>query len=407
MIIILGDFDLITNKLIVICLSKKTYQDVNIIINSKNYKLINIDAFQVKRICIDLKEFDITNLNIKFETSNKKILDKINNLNLDSNKLFNNIEVVNCDSAYGVEKNLWKKIENVKSRVIIHCGDQIYNDCLFKKYYRGIEMNDENINALEKRIFCAYYNQFHRYKSILKNNLNLMIPDDHEVVDDAYENKYGTDEKFIKVKKIFVDAYTKIQLGLKLNNDDIYYLEDNKNSTLYVLNYQEFWTKKLLDEYNFDSKIIPYKNVILISRKSLLSYKFSLPNELVYTHTTYKFIDIDFILNKFINTNKKLVVLCGDDHSYIKSIIKDANGKSICTIITCGPINSVPVLFKDEILFKTKIPNITIFNKSFLLVNSFIRIKYNSGKLKVNKVIYKTNPITNIWDNIISVVHFL
>lgn len=405
MIVILGDFDVKSNRFIVICLSKEAYPNVKIIINSKHCETIDVKAYQVERICLNLDKINISKLNIKFETEHKQTLSKITGINLSG--IFDRVEVVNCDSTYGVEKNMWGKIANIKSHFIIHCGDQIYNDYLFKKYYRYNKLKHSDITVLKKEIFCAYYNQFKRYKQILKNNLNLMIPDDHEIVDDGYENKYGKDTKFTKLKKIFNSSNAKIQLGLRLRGDDIYYLKDNKNDTIYVLNYQEKWTEKLLSKYYFDSMVNPYKNVILISRKSVHSYKYCLPNKLVYSCDQYNLVDIDFLINKFIHSNKNFFILCGDQHSYEKSVIKNFDGKIICTVITCGPINSVPVLFKDKIISNTKIPNISQSIISNLLVNSFVRIKYVSGKIFVDKVIYKTDPITNIWDNIISAINFL
>jgi hypothetical protein len=43
-----------------------------------------------------------------------------------------------------------------------------------------------------------------------------------------------------------------------------------------------------------------------------------------------------------------MYVFCGDDHSYIKSIITYKK-KNICEITTCGPINIVPDLLKMKL----------------------------------------------------------
>lgn len=71
-------------------------------------------------------------------------------------------------------------------------------------------MNSFNIKKLKYDIFCNYYNQFLCCKDVLKNNLNLMIPDDHEIVDNSYEDKYKKDPKFIKIKSIFKNYVDKI-----------------------------------------------------------------------------------------------------------------------------------------------------------------------------------------------------
>ncbi len=268
-------------------------------------------------------------------------------------------------------------------------------------------MDNKGLELLYKDIFDAYYTQFSRYKRILKNNLNLMIPDDHEVVDNTYNDKYADDKTFLKVKKVFVDFYTKIQLGLKLTDEKIYYLENKKNSTIYILNYEEIYDKKILSEHDFDFKIKPYKNIVLISRKSLLSSKISLPNRLVYSMNKYEMNQIDFLLEKAIKTNKKIFILCGDDHAYKKSIIKNSDGKTLCTIITCGPINTVPELFKNEIILNTKLPNLSIENKHYLLANSFVQIKSSDKKINIKKIIHKSDPITTIFDNVITAIQFL
>lgn len=201
MIIILGDFDPKEKELIIIILSKKAYPNTEILVS--NTKSIIVDIYKkITRIVLNLKCVKLDDITIEFiNLSNNKELERVSNLNL--TKITSNVEIVNCDSTLGLEKNLWCKLKNTKSHYIFHCGDQIYNDKIFKNYYRYHSMNSSDIIKLDDEIFLNYYNQFKRYKNTLKNNLNLMIPDDHEIVDNTYDDKYKSDPKFIKIKSIF------------------------------------------------------------------------------------------------------------------------------------------------------------------------------------------------------------
>lgn len=406
MIIILGDFDKINSKLIIVILSKKKYFGSEIFVNKKKINSIDIIKNTTTKIILDVKQFNIENITIEIYNKSK-IISSIKNLNLI--KVFEKVIIVGCDSTLGLEKNLWKKIKNIKSHYLIHCGDQIYNDKIFKKYYRFVNIEDKkNIKKLEKEIFNNYYNQFYRCKNILKNNLNLMIPDDHEIVDDAYENKHKNNEKFKIIKNIFQKFVKNIELSLKINSDDLYYLENEKNKSIYILNFQTEFNDELLNKYDFDNKIIPYNNIIILSRKSLLSSKNNLLNQLIFSQESITLVNIDNLLKKIINSdsNKKMYVFCGDDHSYKKSIISYKN-KNICEIITCGSINTVPELFKNKIILNTQIDGITLENISYKLINSFVKIKNQKNTIEIINVFEKKNILFYLLDNIINVYNLL
>lgn len=403
MITIIGDYNKFNKKLIIVIMSKKKINNSTIYVNDIESNKINIAKNDITRIVLDLNLAQIDNLTIKI-VHEQQIIELIENMNLTN--IFDRVKIVNCDSALGLEKNLWEKLDGSKSQYIIHCGDQIYNDKIFKKYYRFKNLDTINKKKLKKEIFNNYYNQFKRYKNVLKNNLNLMIPDDHEIIDDAYEDKHINDEKFILVKNIFNKFVKNIELALKISNDDIYYLTDDDNKTIYVLNYEIEFNNQILDKYNFDNKIAPYKNVIIISRKSLLSSKNNIFNQLIFSSSKSTLVNIDILLKKIIKTGKKLYVFCGDDHSYKKSIITYKN-KNICSIITCGPINTVPEIFKDEIILNTKIKDIGIKNKSYELVNNFIEVKNINNKIFIKNISKKNNILFNIIDNIINLYNLI
>jgi hypothetical protein len=403
MITILGDYDNTNKKLIIVILSKKNFIGSIVYINNVILCKINIAKNDATRIILDLNSFGIDNITIKITCDSKQI-ELIKNLNLSN--IFETVNVVNCDSTLGLEKNLWEKLECSKSKYLIHCGDQIYNDKIFKKYYRYYKLDNKNMKKLKKEIFNNYYYQFDRYKCTLKNNLNLMIPDDHEIVDNTYDAKHGNDEKFKIIKNIFDEFVKNIELALKFSSDDIYYLTNDTTKTIYVLNYENYFNEKIFKKYNFDDKIDPYDNIILISRKSLLSSKNSIFNQLIFSSDKLTLVDIDLLLRKIIKTGKKMYVFCGDDHSYKKSIIMYQN-KPILHIITCGPMNTVPEIFKDEIILNTKLDNIGIKNISYELANNFMKIENICDKITIKNITMKKHILFYMIDNIMNVYNLI
>lgn len=404
MITIIGDFDKKNYKLVIVILSKKNYYNSEIFVNNKKKINIDIKKYKITRIILDLESEEICNLTIKI-FNNSKLIEIIDGLNL--TEIFNNILIVNCDSTLGLEKNMWDKIKDIKSNYIIHCGDQIYNDKLFKKYFRFIDIDKQiNIKKLKIDIYNNYYNQFYRYKNILKNNLNLMIPDDHEIVDDIFGDKYKNNEKFVKINNIFQKFVTNIELELKNNSDEIHYLKDEVNKIIYVLNYTTEFDNNILNKYDFDTNIEPFNKIILISRKSLLSSKNNIFNRIIFSQDPLTLVNIDILLKKIIKNNKKMYIFCGDDHSYKKSIIKYKN-KNICEIITCGSINTVPELFRNKIILNTNIKELQLKNISNDLINSFIKLKIEKEKIKIMKISEKKNMLYYLIDNLINFYNLL
>lgn len=401
-LLILGDYDSVNKNLVIILLSKSKLSNVKININKKDTNILNIKKGITRKI-LNLKNFDETKIKIKLSTKSKTLI-QTKKLNLSN--VLDNVCVVNCDSTLGFEKKLWNKLNNTTGNYIIHCGDQIYNDKIFKKYHRKKYISSKDLSKLDDEIFQNYYNQFNRYKNILANNLNLMIPDDHDMVDNTFESKHCLEPKFKLLAKIFKKYYTKIQLDLRLKKDSVYYLSDKKNSSLYMLNYQIDLTKDLLKKYNFNDKIQEYKNIILISRKSLLSSKTNIFNQYIFSENSTVLNNIDYLLGKIIDSNKKLYIFCGDDHSCKKSIITKDN-KDICTIITCGPINTVPELFKNTIFLNTQLKNLKIKNKLYELANSFIKLNYSHDKLKITEIIEKKNILYYLADNIVNLYNLM
>lgn len=404
MITIIGDYCKKNKKLIIIILSKKNYNNYKIFINNIYYDKICIEKYKVNKFILNLFNFDVSNITIKI-IKYKNTIEEIKKLNLYN--IYNNIEVVNCDSILGLEKNLWKKMNNYNSHYIIHCGDQIYNDKIFKKFYRYEFVNEENLNKLDKEIFLNYYKQFYRYKKILKQNCNLMIPDDHEIVDNSYIDKHNSNKKFILMKKRFCYFLDAIQLGLKLNNDDLYFIEDKIHKSIFVLNYTTIFNNNFFNKFDFDNKINEYDNIILISRKNLMSKETHKINQLIYQEPAINIFDIDFLLKKIIKNNKKMFIFCGDDHSYKNSIITYKN-KEICNLITCGSINTVPELIKNKYFLQTNINNVKFKLLSYEFYNNFMKIYYDkNNSIKIDNKYIKQNTLNTLIDNIKSIISLI
>ena len=66
-----------------------------------------------------------------------------------------------------------------------------------------------------------------------------MIPDDHDIVDDTFVDNNINNKQFTNLYKIFNKFITNftIDLRFKYNGEDLSYIIDKKNDTIYILNY--------------------------------------------------------------------------------------------------------------------------------------------------------------------------
>jgi hypothetical protein len=78
-----------------------------------------------------------------------------------------------------------------------------------------------------------------------------MIPDDHEIVDDSYENKI-----------------------------------------IYFIKYGTDFDDNILYKYDFDTNIESFNNIIIISKKSLLSTKNNILNRIIFSENPLTLVNI-------------------------------------------------------------------------------------------------------------------
>ena len=186
--VILGEY--LDSKVKLIILSNKNYSNVNLYNNGKVIKNITIKAYHINNY--ELEDIHMDNYYL-FEL---EYLDKIFDtfvINLKLNP-FDNVLIINCDSGYGLETGTWDLIDNTSNKYVFHLGDQIYNDKIFQKYFNILKIKKiKDITIKDKQLiwkgtYDYFLEQFTRNNktNVLKNNFNIMIPDDHEVIDNSF-----------------------------------------------------------------------------------------------------------------------------------------------------------------------------------------------------------------------------
>jgi hypothetical protein len=412
--IILGDYKY--NKIKMSILSDKNYINTQIITKKNN---IIIEKLLIDIYNYEVNQFIIDNITIKNEYDielyyNDIIIDSIH-LDIKTDP-YDEVIVLNCDSGYGYEMNTWNKIK-LNSKIIIHAGDQIYNDLIFfKYYYKKYYLKDKfkiNEKHIYKEIYKYYLEHFSRNNKseVLKSNFNIMIPDDHEIVDNDF---FKSDiDIYNKISEIFKKISNDIQMNLKFDREGITYIEDNKHNTIYVLNYNEYFSEELIKKYKFEDKINNYKNVIIISRKNILESNDSYIKKKIYGPPVNQNPNIDYILRILIkqidnNNSKNVYILCGDEHVKFEDEIyyKDS---IILKIKACGSINTVVDMLYNNNIIKTDILDIKLVNKSRIYENGYILITYNKideiskiGEIKVEDIINKKRKRIHYINSIIS-----
>jgi hypothetical protein len=413
--IILGEYH--KNKVKLIILSDKDYLNVKLYSNGKIILKIDIHSYAVNILELDNIE---SNNYYYFELEYlDKILDTFK-INLKSNpNPFDNVLVVNCDSAYGYETGTWDSIEESnESRYVFHLGDQIYNDMIFQKHYNILKNKKvENINPDDKKkILIDCYNYFleqftrNNKTNILKNNFNIMIPDDHEVVDNSFVNRIKKDrlEIYWIIYEVINNLSNKIELGLRYGSNDLNYIEDPINSSLYIVNYSLDFSNDFFSKYDLENKIAQYKNIIFLQRKICNSIKNKIITQMIYLSDKFEMLDIDWILNickDKDNAGKNFYILCGDDH--IKTTTSYySNKQEILTVKGVGPINSVVDLLNYSTILNTKIKGIEMKSEK-ILENGYVKIFYKNDKINVKDVINKKSYFFHIKNSILSGAKFV
>ncbi len=400
--VVLGEYK--DNQVKILILSNKYLGYVNFYKNGKIINNITIKDYEINFYILD----DIQlNQDYYFELEYlDKIIDTFK-INL-KDSLFSEVVIVNCDSGYGLETGTWDLIADDGTKYIFHLGDQIYNDKYFMKFYN--QYKNKVINQIDKdQIYKTCYNYFLEHftrnnkTNILKNNFNFMIPDDHEVMDNQFVNRIPKNQLFNSeiIFNIINELSNSIETGLKFESNEINYLEDKENSTLYILNYSLEFNDEFYKKNDYLEKIAKFNNIIFLCRKCKNSVRYNKLATVIYNEPEYNSVDIDFLLNLGIeNKYKKIIVLCGDEH--IKSTGEYyLNDKNILTIKTVGSINSAVDLLNYETILKSKINNIKLkTNKQ--VDNGFVKITYKNSNINVQDIINHKSYFYHIKNSMLS-----
>jgi hypothetical protein len=399
--IILGQY--IENKVLYMILSDKDYLNTKIFINNEENNQINIKAYKVNKFYFDNIKIG-NDYKIEFIRKNK-LIDSIE-IKLKSNPL-DNVLVVNCDSCYGYESGTWDLIENKNTRYIFHLGDQIYNDHIFYDLYKDYEKKLIDEKQVYKYCYLHYLYHFSRNnkKNVLKNNFNLMIPDDHEILDNSVK-KLANIVCFKKVYNIFKSLSKSIELGLRHKKCNLLFLEDSSNSTVYILNYTEKFDEEFYIKNNYLQYVKRNKNIIFLNRKCIGSVKNSMLNQVIFKNPPIENYNIDYMLKLGIKYPKKnIYVLCGDYH--MKNSLKYfKNQRQILEIKNVGAINTVVDIFSVNFILESKISDITLQSDT-TMQNGFVSINYENKKIRIEDIINKKNILYHLGNSVTSAKEFI
>ncbi len=403
--IILGQY--LENQVVCLILSNKKYSGVKVLSNGQLVQTIDIKKYHVNRFILT-NIFAGNSYKIDF-LHGKEILDSCQ-INLKSDP-FDDVLIVNCDSCYGYETGTWDLIQGDSTRFVFHLGDQLYNDHLFFQSCLShiSDMTKSEIKAVHKKCYSHYLQHFTRNNktNILKNNFNLMMPDDHEIVDNSII-EFGNPNNFKIIHKILEKLATKIELGLRQTESDILFVEDKKHSTVYVVNYSNNFTEESFKKHNYMIWMKNYCNIIFLARKCVGSVQNPLLNQIVFSADKYELVDIDFLLNfklKSKNSKKKIYVLCGDYH--MKNTIEyKKNNKELLQIKNVGAINTVIDPVGVNFIPNTKIEGIEI-ESSTIRQNGFVTINYRGDTIIVRDIINKKNMLFHLANTILSAKEFI
>lgn len=245
----------------------------------------------------------------------------------------------------GISSNLWKSIGEKKHDIIIHMGDQIYADSVGQLWIDE-KINESEVKAYLRNLYLNTYSEPNQ-SEVMRNSLNFIIFDDHDIKDCFGTPKTPNtvkNEKFNIYKKIAYEYLKKYQLSLvniEFNDDtnlsysiDIgkykFILIDMRSQFFYT---GQIFTKKIIDwtKKTLNSNL---KNEIFIilprpiggtgKYLSLLAslYLKDALDEPIHPHNyeqTMKFLNVLFAYK--IKSKNKIRILSGDVHECYKKLI--------------------------------------------------------------------------------------
>lgn len=345
-------------------------------------KTIVIDEIVIYQYKIQIGEKD-TNIQIGDETINiPNVTPELNNTS---------VYFVSCDGQfmkkineiipiYNIEDDdMWKKLymdiqaDTNTHKYVIHLGDQVYMDAAHKELVENKTTDDEDT---VKRTYYKYYkmNYENKYKrKVLRSVHNIMIGDDHEVIEG-----YGSIKN--NLTEIMLNNVTKMY---KTFQEDLYGIEDHNIKHLVFNDFQIIIPnlrkyRKLYTDNNTkypimgETQMTELEDIIKNTQTKITRtyYASTIPlvgvnkllNDLISfvsgNNTLYidDYISSDGYSNERIHIMNELfkitndVVVIGGDYHYAEHYEFIKNGKTIKQITT-SPISSVhPGILKIKLI---------------------------------------------------------
>ena len=401
---IIGEYDKNNNSIIVIFLSCKNY-NVSILINNQDYLQTDIIAFEFNKII--LKNIFIgTNYEVKILLENK-IIEKFF-INFISDP-FLNVKILNCDSEIGFETNTWDLVDK-EFGVVFHIGDFIYNDRTFIKIFYNIKYakNEYHKNDIYKIIYKKYYKNVIRNNKnfILKNNINYIIMDDHEFVDNNFQDKYQDDKIFKAIYSYFRKFNDSLMSIIRISEiQKIDFIKSINEKSVYIMNNQNvLYSKEIINEYELFNKLKNFSNIIFLERKMILNYKPGFFSQIIFgdSDNSNNLIPLLDVINQLKNNNPNLSVLiaCGDLHSKFKySIIHNSNKDTIVDIRSCGAINTCVDIINNKYFIKNSWQySLQKNKKNPILQNGYIQLFEKNNKIIISDIKNKKSYFYNLFN---------
>lgn len=253
---------------------------------------------------------------------------------------------VPCWAQYGTydgyKDGNWKLIHDESPELIIHMGDQIYADGVFKSG-----------KDIEKRIRFLYIHTYaNQWQGVsMRNSLNMMIADDHEALDgfgNPEKKINSANEKYSEYIETAVNMYVKYQPTLATPEFGSFNFQYGGYEIICIdmrLDYNKFghvMSDRILEFTENVLSTTSQNDVIMILPRPLIIISKEMA-ELIKKRTEYadmlmspgnqertkRFIDL---MDQY---DKNYTVVCGDSHLGLKMDIRLKN-KTITQYITSG-----------------------------------------------------------------------
>ncbi|VBB17887.1 PhoD-like phosphatase, partial [Yasminevirus sp. GU-2018] len=278
--------------------------------------------------------------------------------NMRTNKRCLFVACDNNEAGFGSEgwSILKERADYFKVSKLIHLGDQVYLDTIFSgmtiSLSRCCEDNDD-MTAFKSHVKDQFYEVYVRSFSdpakaeLLATRSNIMIGDDHEISDDnnIVSTFWARNECCDFVKCIAMEVFKEIQVSLRLRLDeekdlDLYHTVDGKTLTIFMgrtvvstidQNKYVTYIKETVNKYDDEvNRIILCPTVPWFFSTSswfFIRYFFGDYDGSMF-RTVYK------LLKELSRCGKKIRIVSGDVHSFIKINVKTEDGVVIPMDVT-------------------------------------------------------------------------